>query len=271
MPRIRRPLHLLFGASAYALALLSMVGFIGWQADLPIPFAIDRGPVAPREAALAVDLGLLLSFGVVHSLLARRGAKRLVGRLMPAGLVRSVYTSIAGVQMVALMAFWRPLPAPVWSLEAPVARDLVWALQGLGWALVAIGFWTTGNTHLFGLAQAWASARDVAYSGGRLVARGIYRWMRHPLYAGTLLALWAIPSASEGRLLLASVFSAYTLVGARFEEHDLAREHGESYLEYRHSVPAYLPWPRPAPSTRATLAAEATARGADPGGPTARE
>jgi len=238
---------------AYALALKSMVWFVGWQADLPLPLAIDRGPAGPRGPALAVDLGLLLSFGVVHSLLARRSAKRLLCRVVPPGLERSAYTLIAGLQMVALMAFWRPMPEAVWSVEVPAARALLWTLQAGGWILVTVGFWTTGNTHLFGLAQAWASARGVAYQGRRLVARGIYRWIRHPLYSGTLLALWAIPSASEGRLLLALVFSAYTLVGARFEERDLERDLGESYLVYRRAVPAYLPWPRP----RATRLREA--------------
>lgn len=252
MPRLHRPLHLLFGLIAYAVALRSMVWFVGWQANVLLPWTIDSGPPGPRGPALAVDLTLLGAFGVVHSVLARRRAKRLLERLIPPPLERSFYTLVAGLQITALMVFWRPLPALVWSVEHPFARDVLWGLQGAGWALVVVGFWTTGNTHLFGLAQAWASARGVAYEARRLVARGVYRWIRHPLYTGTLLALWAIPTASEGRLLLATVFSAYTLIGARFEERDLERDLGERYLEYRRAVPAYLPWPRPAVRHTAT-------------------
>lgn len=254
MPRLLRPLHLLFGAIAYAVALRSMVWFVGWQANVLLPRTIDSGPEEPWPLALAVDLALLAAFGVVHSLLARRRAKRILGRLIPPPLERSFYTLIAGLQITALMYFWRPLPALVWSVENPLARDVLWGLQGAGWALVVVGFWTSGNTHLFGLAQAWASARGAAYEARRLVVRGVYRWIRHPLYTGTLLALWAIPTASVGRLLLATVFSAYTLIGARFEERDLERDLGELYLEYRRAVPAYLPWPRPAARRPATAA-----------------
>lgn len=252
MPRLLRPLHLLFGAIAYAVALKSMVWFVGWQANVLLPWTIDSGPEEPWPLALAVDLALLAAFGVVHSLLARRRAKRLLARLLPPALERSFYTLIAGLQITALMFFWRPLPALVWSVENPLARDVLWGLQGAGWALVVVGFWTTGNTHLFGLAQAWASARGATYEARRLVARGVYRWIRHPLYTGTLLALWAIPTASVGRLLLATVFSAYTLIGARFEERDLERNLGERYLDYRRAVPAYLPWPRPVARRPAT-------------------
>jgi len=252
VPRLVRPLHLLFGGIAYAIALGAMVGFVAWQTNLVLPRTIDSGPVGPSAPALAVDLALLVAFGAVHSLLARRGAKALLGRIVPPLLERSAYTLIAGLQIAALMLFWRPLPQLVWSVDNPAGRDLLWGLQGAGWALVVVGFSTTGNTHLFGLAQAWASARGVAYEARRLVARGVYRWIRHPLYSGTLLALWAIPSASEGRVLLALVFSAYTLIGARFEERDLERDLGDLYREYRRTVPAYLPWPRPAAARSAT-------------------
>ena len=81
--------------------------------------------------------------------------------------------------------------------------------------------------------------------GGRLVTAGPYRWIRHPLYSGTLLSLWAAPTMSRGHLLLAAVLTLYLAIGYRFEERDLARRHGASYLAYRARVPAFVPRLRP--------------------------
>ena len=46
---------------------------------------------------------------------------------------------------------------------------------------------------------------------------------------------------SRGHLLLAVVFTLYLAIGYRFEERDLARRHGDSYLAYREEVPAFFP------------------------------
>ncbi len=260
MLKLERPLHLAFGVIAYVVALRSMVWFVGWQVNLFLPKTIDSGPAGPFATALAVDLALLLSFGFVHSLLARRSAKRALERIVPAALERSCYSLVAGLQITALMLFWQPLPIVAWSVTTPHLRELLWALHVGGWALVAVAFWTTGNAHLFGLAQAWASSRGVGYQRRRLVARGIYRRIRHPLYTGTLVSLWAIPDASQGRALLALVFTGYTLLGALLEERDLDRDLGAPYRAYRRAVPAYLPRLRPpapvptAPIDRAAVA-----------------
>ena len=59
--------------------------------------------------------------------------------------------------------------------------------------------------------------------------------------AGFVIIFWAAPDMTTGHLLLAAVATAYILVGIRFEEHDLSRELGEPYQEYRARVPALVP------------------------------
>jgi len=236
-----RAAHLAVGLAAYLLAVGSMVYFAGFLADLVVPKTIDSGPAGAPGAALAADLALLASFAVVHSLLAREGLRRrLFGRVPPA-LERSVYSGLAGLQMIALCAFWRPLPEPFWRVEAATGQAALWGLAGLGWIVVLAALWIVGDVHLFGLAEAWAAARGRPYRPRPLAARGIYKLVRHPLYSGTLLALWAAPAMSRGHLLLAGVFTLYLGIGYRFEERDLERRHGAPYLAYRARVPAFLP------------------------------
>jgi methanethiol S-methyltransferase len=77
---------------------------------------------------------------------------------------------------------------------------------------------------------------------------GLHRYIRHPLYLGTLLVVWSLflffPSL--GNLLACFMITAYTLVGIRFEERKLLQEFGEDYAAYRRKVPMLIPrFPRP--------------------------
>jgi methanethiol S-methyltransferase len=245
MPAVRRPHYLLFGLIAYVAAIQPMVYLVPFLADRWVAKTVDSGPAGPPAVALALDLALIAAFALLHSALARPRAKRLVARWLPEALERSFYSLVAGLQMIALLVWWRPLPSPLWSVGAPWARAVLWGLFALGWATVVAGLLSLSNTRLFGLAQAWAAAHGRSFEEPGVRVRGVYRWLRHPLYAGTLLSLWATPGMSLGHAVLAASFSAYILIGMRFEERDLLARHGEAYRRYRAAVPGLLPWPAP--------------------------
>ena len=128
-----------------------------------------------------------------------------------------------------------------WEVGGETARALLWMLHVLGWLVAVAGFQAGGAAHLFGLAQARASAAGRPYVEPPLVTSGLYAWIRHPLYAGTLVALWSVPTMTSGRLLLAATLTAYIAIGARLEEGDLARRYGGGYRAYRARVPGYVP------------------------------
>lgn len=242
--RPMRRLHfLLFGLAGYLASLLSMVYFGLFLANLGVPRSVDSGPAGPPGRALAVDLALLLAFALVHSLLARQAVKDRLVRHFPAELERSLYSLVAGLQMGLLCWGWQALPRPVWEVPAEwAALDLgLWALQGAGWVVVVIALATIGSTHLFGLQQAWCAARRVPYVAPPFASRGLYRRVRHPVYTGSLIAIWSTPTMSQGRLLLVGVLTVYLFVGLWFEERDLERQFGEVYREHRRHVPALFP------------------------------
>ena len=57
--------------------------------------------------------------------------------------------------------------------------------------------------------------------------------MRHPIYAGFILAFWATPAMTQGHLLLAAGMTVYILIAIRYEERDLVGMFGEDYVAYR--------------------------------------
>jgi protein-S-isoprenylcysteine O-methyltransferase Ste14 len=77
----------------------------------------------------------------------------------------------------------------------------------------------------------------------RLEQTGLHKYVRHPLYFGTLLFVWSVflwqPGA--GNLISCSCITAYTIIGTYFEEKKLVVEFGEEYRLYARSVPMLVP------------------------------
>ena len=67
----------LIGAFAYFIGLSSFLGNFG------VIGSIDIGPEMPFLQALAINLGLILFFGLPHSLMARQSFKRRWTKLVP--------------------------------------------------------------------------------------------------------------------------------------------------------------------------------------------
>ena len=242
-----RSLFLLFGGTCYLLFLgvfLYAIGFvIGWG----VPKHIDSGTTGNLGVALLVDVALLGLFAVQHSLMARPAFKRRWTRFVPPPIERSTYVLFSSLALAALFAWWRPLPTPVWQVDAEPARLLLYGLYALGWLIVLTGTFLINHFDLFGLRQVWLHARHQPCRDLPFVTRAYYRVVRHPLMLGFLIAFWATPDMSRGHLLFAAMTTGYILVAVKFlEERDLVAALGNDYRAYQRRVPMLLPrlWPR---------------------------
>jgi protein-S-isoprenylcysteine O-methyltransferase Ste14 len=81
-----------------------------------------------------------------------------------------------------------------------------------------------------------------------LVRSGPYAWVRHPIYAGFLLAFLgnAVGRGDISALLGCALMSYGFLHKLRIEERWLQQTFGEAYSRYRDEVPGLVPWPRAA-------------------------
>ncbi len=233
----------------YLLAFLSNLQITPLAATLPVlrtlPASIDLGrDMGSAQSALLVNLGLLLLFGLQHSVMARPGFKLVWTRVVPKELERSVYVLFSSIVLAVIMWQWRPIPVPVlWHADAAWSVALGWAVMGLG---VAILLWTTfliNHFELFGLQQGWLTLRGAEIRGPAFVTPYLYKIVRHPLYVGWLLIFWGAPTMTAGHLLFSAGMSGYILLAIRYEERDLVRHIGEPYQRYREQVPALVPRP----------------------------
>ena len=70
----------------------------------------------------------------------------------------------------------------------------------------------------------------------RLVTRGIYRYMRHPIYVGIVLTLSGLFLACGSKICLMYVFTVViplNILRARAEERILQKQLGDAYQQYR--------------------------------------
>jgi protein-S-isoprenylcysteine O-methyltransferase Ste14 len=115
-------------------------------------------------------------------------------------------------------------------------------VQAAGWALLVAATFMLSHTELFGLAQVGAHVRGQDIPTPTFREPLMYRYVRHPIQLGVLIAFWAVPDLSLGHLLLNAAITGYIVVALKFfEERDLVKQFGATYTDYQSRVGMLLP------------------------------
>jgi len=243
---MKRILALVYGLCVYVFFLGTFLYAIGFIGNVGVPKSIDSGPQSSTATAMVIDLLLLSVFAVQHSVMARHGFKRQWTRIVSRHVERSTYVVAASAALALLLWQWRPVPNMLWEVRATGAiftlRLLFWA----GWGVLLISTFVVNHFELFGLEQVWAYFRGRELHCPEFKTPALYRLIRHPLYAGFVIAFWSTPVMTTGHLLFSVATTGYILVGIYFEERDLIAAYGQAYREYREHVPMLVPFIKPA-------------------------
>jgi methanethiol S-methyltransferase len=254
---MKRVMFFAYGVSAYLIFLATFVYAFAFVGGFGVPRTLDGPLEGSLLSALAIDGGLLTIFAVQHSVMARRWFKQRWTRIVAPAIERSTYVLAASLALILLFRQWRPLGIQVWSIENSAVRDLLWTGFVAGWLTVLAVTFLINHFDLFGLRQVWLALIGRPYTKVGFRTPLPYRYVRHPLYFGFLLAFWMTPSMTLAHLVFAVATTAYIVVAIQFEERDLVREHGPAYEQYRRSVPMLLPGVRQADARSAAASTSA--------------
>jgi len=233
----------IYGVIAYGFTLVALLYLIGFVGNLIVPKSIDSGTAGPLLQSAIVDTMLIGLFAIQHSVMARQGFKRWWTRIVPPSVERSTYVLSASFALLILYWQWQPIPALVWTVHNPTAAAALDGIFWLGWVVLVASTFLLSHFELFGLSQVFARLFGKPLSDAKFRTPLLYRHVRHPIYLGILLAVWATPAMTAGHLLFSVVITGYILVGIQLEEHDLVQQFGDQYRRYRQHADMLVPLP----------------------------
>lgn len=191
---------------------------------------LDRIQPGGGVPALAIDAILLTVFATHHSVFARESVKRRL-TFVPEPLLRSFYVWLASALLILVVVLWRPVGGEWYRIGGALALVNA-AVQAFGLLFIARSVSGLDPLELAGIRQ----ASGAQPKRERLQIGGPYRWVRHPLYFGWVLALFGTAHMTGDRLAFAAMTTAYLVVAVPWEERSLRQSFGDDYARYTQQV-----------------------------------
>ena len=178
-------------------------------------------------------------FAIIHHVMANEPFKNKVSGLLGEHYryYRLIYSMVACISLAAVLGVQFSIWSPVLSLHVSLKYLLAIPLGTAGIWLMAVCI----IKYFYRLSG--VSALSGKKAGIKLEVTGIHRYVRHPLYLGTLLlvtALFFLFPLLSNLICCLSIFS-YVLIGIRSEERKLVDKFGEEYITYKNRTPMLIP------------------------------
>lgn len=180
-------------------------------------------------------------FAIIHSILATDYIKNRVKRLVGNSLrfYRIIYTFLSFITFAPPLIVWL-----YYSSKTPVLYTLPdWMLPGLlfiriaGLGLFVYALFQTDLREFIGIKQ----MQDSSGHKPVLITNGAYGVVRHPLYTGGIMVLFAKMGMTMLDMAAISLISAYLIIGAYIEEKRLLSIFGDEYKQYMAKVSMFIP------------------------------
>ena len=181
----------------------------------------------------------IIVWGVFHSVTASIAFKESMRRIFGNGFMRFsrlLYNLFALISFLPVLYIVGKAPgSELYSVPSPWS-GLMLAGQGVAALLLGVAVLQADTLSFVGLRQVFEEEKPA-----RLVTKGLYKIVRHPLYTFSLLFLWLSPTVHWNSFVFYIALTGYIFVGAYFEERKLLREFGQDYANYKSATPMIVP------------------------------
>ena len=232
-----------YSVVSYVIALAAIIYWILSTSNLIPEISIDRAPEMELWAALGINVLLVALFGVQHSIMARKSFKSWFTSLVPEPAERSTFVLVSGILLFFLVYNWQPLGGVIWSFEyGSVAYYAMYVLFFGGWIMMLVSSFLINHFDLFGLRQGYLQLVNKPYTQLNFKVWSLYKHVRHPLYTGCIIGIWATPQMTVTHFTFAILLTSYFVIGALYEERDLRTDFGDTYKEYMKKTSMLIPF-----------------------------
>jgi len=232
----------LYGVTCYLFGVTALLGWIAAMEGV-LPFNLANVEYS-GNMSYAAAIGLMLLFGLQHSIMARQGFKEKLTRIIPEAAERATYVLGTAITIWFMLLFWPADPSIVWQVEGTNLRYGLIGISVLGFTYLFIATFAINHFELFGLQQVYLYFKGEPMKPVPFKEMLMYRFDRHPIMTGALVGSWVTPEMTTDHLLFSAMLTVYIIVGVSFEERDLRANLGKVYHDYasrvRSLVPAFL-------------------------------
>nr|CAD7394617.1 unnamed protein product [Timema cristinae] len=175
--------------------------------------------------ALLVDMSLLCTFMLQHTVMARPVIKGLYNKLSLSIVERSVYNLTASLALQLLIQHWVALRDPVWRINT-VEHNACWWMfaisHGYCWATIYLGSLTMDLSELLGIKQVYyyLNGWDDPLTLKSSELQRLISHQRHPSFVSFFFIFWVHPYMSVDRLIMAVIMTLYMVCAWKVDDID---------------------------------------------------
>ena len=191
-------------------------------------------------ASILILILLWLLYFVIHSVFASDVVKIRFQELFPSinRFYRAIYVFFSIAGLAVIFVFQSSLSLFHLYGMNTLSTSFGLSMASFGILIVIKSFSYYDTAEFLGLRQAKGDLEEQEFT-----KNGILKFVRHPLYSGSILFLTGYLIFAPNIVNLVSVICMiiYFIIGSFFEEKKLIKTFGKEYLNYKSEVPAFIP------------------------------
>lgn len=211
MSPVKNVFYIAFSTISYTYFFWVFLCFMFWQNKFVVvfpalapmlkafPYVMDMGPYYNLTYGMSystgtkvvVNLLLLNLFYLQHSLMARTMFKEKI-LVLNKRIERPFYVLLSAACLHLSFALWMPLPTVIYD-AGNVGRIVLLVFNMIGWNTLLMSTYMIDHFELFGLRQGLGKFKEMEF-----VKSGLYKYIRHPIMTGFLIAFSFNPILTVG-------------------------------------------------------------------------